>query len=91
MFINQVPIVQFAFFEFCTGNCYQIAVRARVEAGKVPPKIWIVRVEAAKVAQRIRIIPKHGTNYTSFCDLGRVRAEPIKIAPNFGTCTGENS
>ena len=81
MFINMVPIVQFAFFEFYEGNFYQIVVRARVQAGKVTPKIWIVPVEAAKVAQRIKIIPKHGTNYTLFCDLGRVRAEPIKIVP----------
>ena len=64
MFINQVPIVQFVFFEFCTGNGPKIVVHARVEAGKVTPKIWIVRVEVAKVAQRIRIIPKCGTNYT---------------------------
>ena len=81
MFINQVPIVQFTLFEFCAGNCYQIVVRARVEPGKVTPKIWIVRLEAAQVAQRIRSIPKHGTNYTLFCDLGCVRAEPIKIVP----------
>ena len=51
---------------------------ARVEAGKVTPKILSVGVEAAKVAQRIGIIPKWGTNYTLFCDLGRVRAEPGK-------------
>ena len=81
MFINLVPTVQFVFFDFWLGNCHQIVVRARVEAGKVTPKIWIVRVEAAKVAQRIRIIPKHGTNYTVFCDLRRVRDEPVKIVP----------
>ena len=72
---------QFVFFEFCVGNCHQTVVRARVEAGKVTPKTWIVRVGVAKVALRIGIMPKHGTNYTLFCDLGRVRVEPVKIVP----------
>ena len=42
---------QFAFFDFHTGNCHQIVVRARVEAGKITQKIWIVRVEVVRVAQ----------------------------------------
>ena len=55
--------------------------RARVKAMKVTPKLWIVRVKVAKVAQRIGLSPNCGTNYTLFCGLARVRVEPVKIVP----------
>ena len=43
-------IAQFAFFDFCVGNCHQIVACAWVEAVKVTPKLWIAQVEVAKVA-----------------------------------------
>ena len=42
------------------GNRHQIVVRARVEAVKVAPKLWIGRVKVAKMAQRIGLSPKCG-------------------------------
>jgi len=46
-------MAQFAFFDFCVGNCHQIVACAWVEAVKVTPKLWIAQVEVAKVAQQI--------------------------------------
>ena len=65
----------FAFFDFCSGNDHQIVAHALVEALKVTQKLWIVRVEVAKVAQRTGFSHKRGTNYTLFCGLVRVQVE----------------
>ena len=52
--------------------------RARLKAVKGTPNLWIVRVEVAKVAQRIGLLPKCGTNCTLLCGLARVRVELVK-------------
>ena len=77
--INLLKIAaQSAFFDFCAGNHHQSVARARLKAVKGTPNLWIVRVEVAKVAQRIGLSSKCGTNYTLFCGLARVRVEPVK-------------
>ena len=53
--------------------------RARVEAVEVTPNLWIALMEVVKVAQRIGLSPKCGTNYTVLCDLARVLVELVKI------------
>ena len=50
---------------------------ARVEDVKVTSRLWIARVEVAKVAQLIGLSPKCGTNYTLSCGLARVLVEPV--------------
>ena len=74
-------LIQFAFFGYLAGNRHQSVARARVKAVTVTPELWIVRVEVAKVAQRIGLSPNCGTKYTLFCGLVRVRVESITIVP----------
>ena len=70
-----------AFFDFCAGNRQQIVARVRVEAVKVMPETWIAGSEVAKLAQRIGLLPKCGTNCTIFYGLVRVQVESVKVAP----------
>ena len=46
-----------------------------MEAVKVTPKIWIARVEVAKVAQGIGLSPKCDKEHSLFCGLARVRVD----------------
>ena len=55
---------QLAFFDFCAGNRLQIVAHAWMEVVKLTAKMWIARVEVMKVAQRIGLSPKCGTNCT---------------------------
>ena len=48
------------------------------EIVKATPKLWILSVEVAKVAQQIGPSPNYGTNYTLFCGLAHVWVEPVK-------------
>ena len=71
---------QSAFFDFCAGNRHQIVARMRVEAVKVTPETWIAGVEVAKLAQRMGLLRKCGTNCTIFYGLVRVQVDPVKMA-----------
>ena len=88
---------QSAFFDFCEGNRHQIVVGAWVKAVKVAPKLFVARVEVAKVAQLIGLSCKCGTNCTLCSGLARVRVESdeivpkIRFSPKLGACVGGNS
>ena len=60
---------------------------ARVKAVKVMPKLWIVRVEVAKVAQQIGLSQNYGTNYTLLCGLACVWVKPVKNSTVYRTFT----
>ena len=68
-----------AFFDFRAGNRHHIVVPVRVEAGKLAPKVWIARVEVAKMARGVRLSPSCGKNCTLYCSLARLRVEPFKL------------
>ena len=94
---ENVTVSQSLFFDFCVGKRQQILVGARVKAVKVTPKLLVVRVEVAKVAQLIGLSCKCGTNYMLCYGLVSVQVESDKIVPKlrllpkFGVCVGGSS
>ena len=66
---------QFAFFDFRMGNG---VVHARVEAEKQMQKVWIARVEVAKVAQQIGLSQNCDIHRMLYCSLACLRVEPFK-------------
>ena len=68
-----------------------------MKAVKVTPKVLVVQVKVAEVAQLIGRSRKCGSNYTLCCGLAHVRVESdkivpkIRLSPKFGACAGGNS
>ena len=79
LYLCSLGEAQYAFFDFCMGNCLQIMANVWVEAVKVTPKPWIVWVEVVKEAHQIRLSQNYGTNYTLFCGLAHVWVQSVKI------------
>ena len=80
LIFSTTAMVPVCIFYFYAGNCHQIVASVWVKAVKVTPRLLVVRVEVAKVAQLIGLSCKCGTNYILYCGLARAWVETVKMA-----------